>query len=114
MVFVFETGDVAVGHREIQQCKEAGVLPHVEMPCTQHLARDAVPPLGRTLIPIAADLALLGSPRGTLASTDRLDFFKVCKSAPDCSPPADRDSGTDRPTSAQTASRSPTAPRLPV
>jgi hypothetical protein len=59
---------------------KSGVLPHVELPCRQHLARDAIPTLRRILIPIAGDLALLGSPRGTLASTDRLDFLKVRKS----------------------------------
>jgi hypothetical protein len=59
---------------------KSGVLPHVELRCRQHLARDAIPTLRRILIPIAGDLALLGSPRGTLASTDHLDFLKVRKS----------------------------------
>ena len=46
MVFGFETADEAVGHREIYQCKQPGVLPHVELPCPRHFACDSVPTPG--------------------------------------------------------------------
>src|ERR1700758_203365 len=80
IVFGFEIGDVAVGHREIDQRKQSGVLPHVELPCRRHFACDPVPTLGRTFVPKAGDLALFGGPRDTLASADRLDLFNICKS----------------------------------
>ena len=46
MVFVFKTGDVAVGHREIHQRKQSGVLPNIELPCRRHFTCDPVPTLG--------------------------------------------------------------------
>src|SRR6201997_4738688 len=80
IVFGFEIGDVAVGHREIDQRKQSGVLPHVELPCRRHFACDPVPTPGRILEPISGDLALFGGACYTLASADNLDLFNVCES----------------------------------
>jgi hypothetical protein len=79
MVFGFGTAELAVGHREIHQRKESSVLPHVELPCRRHFARDPVPPPGfcGNVVEMLRRVHSLCSFNKLLRNLDHLDTFPL-------------------------------------
>ena len=55
-------GDVGIGQCKINQSKESGIFPKVEIMPGRDNPGDAIPSLRRRLVPECGDLALLGSP----------------------------------------------------
>ncbi len=73
----FPTCDEAVRHGHIQQGKEPGTVPWVEVGGSRHNARDPVPTGDGTLVPEAGDGALLGAARGAGLIAEALDLIVV-------------------------------------